>query len=81
MPPPLGDVDAFRTDAALGELVAREGASWAEGRIGAVGRLVGSRELGELAREANEHEPALAHARPGGQPASTGWSTTRPGTS
>ncbi len=66
MPPPLADVDAFRTDAALGELVAREGASWAEGRIGAVGRLVGSRELGELARDANEHEPVLrTHDRVG----------------
>ena len=66
MPPPLGDVDAYRTDTALTELVAREGASWADERIGAVGRLVGSRELGELAREANEHEPTLrTHDRVG----------------
>ena len=58
-PPPLGDYNAYAADRALVEAVSREGAEWAEGRLGAIGALVGSEEVRHLGALANENPPRL----------------------
>jgi putative acyl-CoA dehydrogenase len=58
-PPPLADYDAFGLDTPLQEAIAREGASFAEPCIAALGREVGSEEMIELGVLANRHPPEL----------------------
>jgi putative acyl-CoA dehydrogenase len=58
-PPPLEDYDLYATDRALCEAVRREGAEWAEERLRAFGRRVGSREVMEWGRLANACPPVL----------------------
>ncbi len=58
-PPPLAGYDAYASDTVLREAVAREGASWAEERLHALGRLSGSEEAIAWGFEANEHPPVL----------------------
>jgi putative acyl-CoA dehydrogenase len=63
--PPLRDYDAYSSDAALVEAIAREGASHWSTNLEAYGRLVGG-ELIDLGFEANRHRPALrTHDRSG----------------
>src|SRR6476661_10851148 len=57
--PPFGDVNLFRCDPALREAVGREGAGWAVETLDALGARLGSAELQELARLANEFPPRL----------------------
>jgi putative acyl-CoA dehydrogenase len=56
---PFGDVNLFRCDPALREAVAREGAGWAAGMLDTLGARLGSSEVLELARVANEFTPRL----------------------
>ena len=58
-PPPLVNYDAYAADLPLREAVAREGAAYAEPRISALGRDVGSEEMIELGALANRHPPEL----------------------
>jgi putative acyl-CoA dehydrogenase len=51
--------DAFESDPVLAAAIERSGASWAEASIAALGKLIGSSELQELARAANQHAPRL----------------------
>src|SRR5215211_5798763 len=63
-PPPLADYDAYATDPALKAIVRDFGAEWAEDRLLACGRTVGSAHVQELARAANRHGPELrSHGR------------------
>lgn len=55
----LADYDMYRQDAALVEAVHREGAAWADGALGAFGRLTGSADYLELGTLANRHPPEL----------------------
>jgi putative acyl-CoA dehydrogenase len=57
--PPLHDYDLYLGDPALREAVAREGASWAEDRLRALGREAGSEEMIALGFAANAHDPVL----------------------
>ncbi|MEZ4436128.1 MAG: acyl-CoA dehydrogenase family protein [bacterium] len=57
--PPLLDFDAWASDPALREAVAREGAAWAQDELAAFGKLTGSAALHEHARLANENRPKL----------------------
>ncbi len=57
--PPLADYDAYAGDPVLPEIVRTFGAGWAEDRLGAAGRTVGSAEVQELARQANRMTPEL----------------------
>ncbi|MBS0193304.1 MAG: isovaleryl-CoA dehydrogenase [Proteobacteria bacterium] len=57
-PPPLAAHDAFATDTALREALAREGGAWGEPEVAAYGKLAGG-ELRECARLANAHRPQL----------------------
>ena len=64
-PPPLEPYDAWATDLALREAVAREGGAFALADIAAYGELAGG-ELMALAMEANRHRPQLrSHDRHG----------------
>ncbi|MGF1609020.1 MAG: isovaleryl-CoA dehydrogenase [Kiloniellales bacterium] len=58
-PPPLADYDAFRTDRCLVEAVKREGADWAESRLSAFGKMIGSAAVIELGDLANRFPPQL----------------------
>jgi putative acyl-CoA dehydrogenase len=58
-PPPLVDVDFFGSDPALKEAVLREGASWAEAELQALGRKAGSEAVLALGPLANAHPPVL----------------------
>ena len=58
VPGPLGDLDLFTGDIALAQVV-RSAAPWAVDRASAVGKTVGSAEVRDLARLANEHLPSL----------------------
>jgi putative acyl-CoA dehydrogenase len=65
-PPPLGDRNLFREDAALVEGVDREGGSWATDRLEAAGAELGSARVLELGRLANRYGPELhSHDRYG----------------
>jgi putative acyl-CoA dehydrogenase len=56
---PFGDVNLFRCDPALREALEREGAGWAAATLDALGARLGSSEVLELARLANEFGPRL----------------------
>jgi putative acyl-CoA dehydrogenase len=58
-PPPLEDYDVFGADAALGEAVVREGASWALDELHEVGRRAGSAECIAWGFAANANPPRL----------------------
>jgi putative acyl-CoA dehydrogenase len=58
---PFGDVNLFRCDPALREGLAREGAGWAAGMLDTLGAQLGSREVLDLARLANEFTPRLVN--------------------
>src|SRR6266852_6136678 len=57
-PPPLEGYNLFATDRALVEGVRREGAAWAEERLGRLGQLAGGEALG-WGVEANANPPVL----------------------
>jgi len=57
--PPFGDVNLFRCDPALREGLEREGAGWATEILDALGASLGSNEVLDLARLANEFTPRL----------------------
>ncbi len=57
-PPPLFPCDAWTSDQALQEALAREGGGWAREQVAAYGRLAGG-PLQELARLANANKPQL----------------------
>jgi putative acyl-CoA dehydrogenase len=59
--PPFGDVNLFRCDPALREGLEREGAGWAAGTLDALGARLGSPDVLELARLANEFTPRLVN--------------------
>jgi len=59
MPPHLGDQDLWRSDPALREGIAREGAGWAEEHLAALGKAAGAAETFEKAEQANRHPPEL----------------------
>jgi putative acyl-CoA dehydrogenase len=56
--PPLPDYDAYATDTALREAVAREGGAWADTALGEYGVRVGG-DLCALGFEANRQRPVL----------------------
>jgi putative acyl-CoA dehydrogenase len=58
-PPPLEGYNLLHSDAVLREAVKREGAEWAEGRLGALGGVLGSPETIALGFAANRHPPEL----------------------
>jgi len=58
-PPPLEDYNLFDSDAVLRESVGREGASWAEGSLAALGGRLGSADTIALGAEANHNTPVL----------------------
>lgn len=58
-PPPLTGYSVFRTDRALVQTLAREGASSAFGDLERLGMLAGSEIAQEWGRLANEHPPKL----------------------
>ena len=58
-PPPLVNYNLFTTDRALCAAVAREGAGWACAELEEFGRIVGTPELIEWGRLANEYPPVL----------------------
>jgi putative acyl-CoA dehydrogenase len=58
-PPPLGDLNLFESDRVLKDAVAAEGGGWAQGRLAALGALVGSARVQELGRVANRQLPEL----------------------
>jgi putative acyl-CoA dehydrogenase len=51
--------NAFESDPVLAAIVRQWNAAWSEPQLADLGRLIGSSELQELAREANAHEPVL----------------------
>ena len=57
--PPLSDVDLYASDAALKEAIARSGAAWGADELHTFAAHVGSKEMQEHARLANEHRPLL----------------------
>jgi putative acyl-CoA dehydrogenase len=57
--PPLADYNAFTANRPLVEAVRREGADWAEERIGIAGELGGSARIQELGMLANQNPPRL----------------------
>jgi putative acyl-CoA dehydrogenase len=59
--PPFGDVNLFRCDAALREALAREGGAWALETIDRLGAQLGSADVLDLARVANEFTPRLVN--------------------
>ncbi|MCL4802372.1 MAG: acyl-CoA dehydrogenase family protein [Burkholderiales bacterium] len=65
-PPPFGGGSAWAGDAVLRAAVAREGGGWVEPRAQALGELVQSGRMLELAEQANRHTPELrTHDRHG----------------
>jgi putative acyl-CoA dehydrogenase len=58
-PPPLQDYNLFTEDRPLAEAVRREGASWAEPGLEALGKLAGTAEMLEWGVQANAHPPVL----------------------
>lgn len=57
--PPFQDVNLYACDPALQEALVREGGGWAADALAALGARLGSREVQELARQANAHGPVL----------------------
>ena len=60
VPPPLVDYDVYRSDRALVEAVAREGAGWADDALAAFGVFCGRADTIALGFQANEQPPTLA---------------------
>ncbi len=58
-PPPLENYNLFDSDAVLREAAGREGASWAESSLHALGARLGSADVIELGAEANRNTPTL----------------------
>jgi putative acyl-CoA dehydrogenase len=58
---PFGDVNLFRCDPALREGLEREGGGWAAGMLDVLGARLGSAEVLDLARLANEFTPRLVN--------------------
>jgi putative acyl-CoA dehydrogenase len=58
-PPPLAEHNLFESDPILREALNREGAGWAASRTRALGAILGSEHLWELARAANRYPPEL----------------------
>ena len=58
-PPPLVDYNLFESDAPLREALEREGASWAQDRVGDLGRLAGTQEAIDWGFQANANPPQL----------------------
>ena len=58
-PPPLEGHNLLESDRPLAEAVHREGASWAEAQLQALGKLAGTPEVLRWGVEANEHPPVL----------------------
>jgi putative acyl-CoA dehydrogenase len=58
-PPPLEDYNLFDSDAVLSEAVDRDGASWAEGSLAALGARLGRADTIALGAEANRNAPTL----------------------
>ncbi len=56
--PPLGDYNAYASDRALQEAVAREGGGWADAHLSEFGAVAGG-ELMRLGYTANEYKPRL----------------------
>ena len=57
--PPLGSVNGFTTDRALGEALTREGGGWAQARVAAYGAELGRDEVMTWGRQANAYPPEL----------------------
>jgi len=58
-PPPLESYDLLHSDTVLRDAVKREGASWAEASLGALGATLGKAEFIALGFTANRHPPEL----------------------
>ena len=58
-PPPLEGYNLFEADRPLAEAVRREGASWCEPDLAALGKLAGTAEVLRLGEEANRNPPVL----------------------
>jgi putative acyl-CoA dehydrogenase len=58
-PPPLEPYNLFATDAVLRDAVQREGASWAESELTALGATLGKPETIQLGYDANRFAPQL----------------------
>jgi putative acyl-CoA dehydrogenase len=58
-PPALADYDAYAADPVLQSVLQTFGADWAQQRLHAAGRAVGSADVQELARQANRNPPEL----------------------
>jgi putative acyl-CoA dehydrogenase len=58
-PPPLESYNLFATDAVLRDAVRREGASWAESELTALGETLGKPETIQLGYDANRFAPQL----------------------
>jgi putative acyl-CoA dehydrogenase len=58
-PPALADYDVYGSDPILQRIVATYDAQWADARLRAAGRVVGSAHVQELARQANRQLPEL----------------------
>ncbi|MFI4988641.1 MAG: DNA alkylation response protein, partial [Alphaproteobacteria bacterium] len=58
-PPPFQDVNLYRSDAALQEAVKRQGGGFADTELAALGAVVGSARVIELADLANRFPPEL----------------------
>jgi putative acyl-CoA dehydrogenase len=58
-PPPLESYDLLHSDTVLRDAVRREGASWAEASLGALGATLGKAEFIALGFAANRHPPEL----------------------
>ena len=78
-PPPLAPYDAYATDVALREALAREGGGWAEPQVAAYGPLAGGEVM--ALGVAGQREPAeAAHASTATATASTRSSSIPPTT-
>jgi putative acyl-CoA dehydrogenase len=58
-PPALADYDVYGCDPILQRIVGTYDAQWADARLHAAGRVVGSAQVQELARQANRQLPEL----------------------
>ncbi|MEM9255319.1 MAG: acyl-CoA dehydrogenase family protein [Pseudomonadota bacterium] len=58
-PPELADFNSYKSDAALREAVAREGAAWGHDELAKFGKQMGSAEVIALGFAANEYPPRL----------------------
>jgi putative acyl-CoA dehydrogenase len=58
-PPPLPEYNLYDSDPILRGAMEREGAGWATGKAQALGHLLGSERVADLARAANRYPPEL----------------------